>query len=528
MDRADLVLIGAESEENLAVRYLAAAAVRAGYRTVMVPLDTQAPLEIAVTRSLALNPRVIGLSMTFQAGMTRFLDLASALRAAGFAGHLTAGGQFATVAALRLLELSPELDSVVRGDGEETLVELLDRLTANRGLEDVLGVSVRSRDDSPKIVENPPRPALPDLDLLPWPLRAPPFLRQAGVPLAAMLGSRGCLQGCTYCSIQTYGRHRPGPRHRMRTLPAVVEEMADLYHRHDVRVFIFHDDNFLCPTASASLDRAVTLAALLRRAGLDGVSLVIKIRPDVVTEDVVWALKDAGVVRAYVGIESGNAHGLKVLGRGMSVDACHRALDAFAQIGVFACYNLLSFHPEATLDEVREDVAFARSHPEALFNLGRAEIYAGTPLERRLRRERRLSGPEFAPFYSIRDRRVELASRLVTLVFRRRAFELDGVLNLASSLGYEPAVIRRAWPEAEVGDLESAVTDFERTLVLDTAKVVESICALAADEAISREALVAAGSDLAWDVSRRDLALRDRLRVLEARVRALAGEGVMA
>ncbi len=406
MNRADLVLIGAESEENLAVRYLAAAVVQAGYRTAMVPLETRSPVDVTVARALAHDPRMIGLSMTFQAGMTRFLDLAAALRAAGFAGHLTAGGQFATVAARRLLELSPALDSVVRGDGEETLVELMHRLAANRGVDDLLGISVRVRGavrggdacdggasaETAAILENPPRPALADLDRLPWPLRARPFLRQAGVPLAAMLGSRGCLQGCVYCSIQTYGRHRPGSRHRMRALPAVVEEMADLYHRHDVRVFIFHDDNFLCPTVDASLDRAATLAVLLKRAGLDRASLVIKIRPDVVTDEVVAALKDAGVVRAYVGIESGNARGLKSLGRGMSVDACHRALDAFARGGLFACYNMLSFHPETTLEEVREDMGFVRAHPEALFNIGRVEIYTGTPVERRLRRERRLIG----------------------------------------------------------------------------------------------------------------------------------------
>ncbi len=517
-----VVLVGAESEENLALRYLGAAVAAAGRPVHLTRFDADDPPEAVAGRALALKPVLLGLSLAFQAHAPRFLALAARLREEGYTGHLTVGGQFATVAARRLLELSPALDSVVRGEGEETLVELAAALENGCDLSEIPGITFRNG----TTVETPPRPAREDLDRLSLPLRTPPFTRQAGLPVASMLGSRGCLQGCTYCSIQTFGRQRPGSRRRERNVEAMADEMATLYREHGVRIFIFHDDNFLRPTVEASRERAEAFRDAVLGRGLDRAAVVIKIRPDIVTQPVIAPLREAGLVRAYVGIESGNPHGLKVLGRGQSVAAGHAALRVFEDLGVFACYNMLSFHPETRLEEVREDVAFARAHPTVPFNVGRVEIYTGTPLDRWLRRQRRLFGPELAPVYRIADPRAELASRIVGVVFHRRAYHIHGLLNGASSLGYEPAAMGRARPDLKLDELSRDVGRFEVRLHADTCGLLERACRIAAANPRG-ERLRAEVSELAWETARRDADLEGEMAALRARLkrsRSPAGE----
>jgi hypothetical protein len=206
-----------------------------------------------------------------------------------------------------------------------------------------------------------------------------------------------------------------------------------------------------------------------------------------------------------------------VLGRGQDVATCHRALRVFEELGVFACYNMLSFHPETRLQEVLEDLAFARAHPTVPFNVGRVEIYAGTPLDRWLRRRNRLFGPELAPAYRITDPRAELASRIVGVVFHRRAYHIHGLLNAASSLGYEPAAVARARPDLDLQDLRRDVERYEVRLHDDTCALLERACGIAAEDPRGAR-LRARVSELAWDTARRDAALETELAALRTRL----------
>lgn len=515
---ADVALVGAESEENLALRYLASSLIGSGRRVRLVPLRGPSDAEAAAKTVLDIRAGLVGLSMTFQAGLPGFLDLVNCLGREGYPGHLCAGGQFATVSTRRLLELSPRLDSVARGEGERTIVELARAVRTGTSLGSIAGLTWRDRRTG-SLHENPARPAEVDLDMLPRPIRTPPFTRQAGLPIASMLGSRGCVQGCTYCSIQTFGRQRPGPRQRFRSVPDVVDEMAALYWGQGVRIFIFHDDNFLCADIPGSLDRAEALRREISRRGLDHASLVIKIRPDIVTRELVGLLRSAGLVRAYVGIESGNPRGLKILGRGHTVETNHRALRAFEECRVFACYNLLTFHPETTLEDIQADVAFARHHPRSTFNVGRVEVYAGTPLERWLRRKHRLYGPEFSPRYRITDPRAELASRILAVTFERRAFHLEGLLNAAASFAYEACARRRVSPSPDADALQAEVEIITEAVNRDTCDRLMEMVAMA-DTDVDQERFRERVSDLAWTVSQTDGELEARIRGVRARMQA--------
>ena len=111
-------------------------------------------------------PVLIGFSIVFQWALDAFGELAASLRKAGVTAHFTCGGHYPSLCPERILRQIPQLDSVVRFEGEETLTELLDALLSPERWSSILGLAFR-RDGN--VILSPPRPLIENLDALPWP-----------------------------------------------------------------------------------------------------------------------------------------------------------------------------------------------------------------------------------------------------------------------------------------------------------------------------------------------------------------------
>ena len=174
----DALLVGAEELENLATRYLAAVLRQHRYSVQLAAFSTAAEMDAVLWQARVTRPRLIGLSVIFQYRAPEFLALAAKLRRALPKAHVTMGGHFPTFAASELLRDFPALDSVVRGEGESTLLELVQKLDSPAAWGSILGLSFRRAGE---IVDNPPRPLIADLDALPFPARDTPPQRHLGV-----------------------------------------------------------------------------------------------------------------------------------------------------------------------------------------------------------------------------------------------------------------------------------------------------------------------------------------------------------
>jgi radical SAM superfamily enzyme YgiQ (UPF0313 family) len=117
----NVALVGAELEENLAIRYIASSLEACGHNADIVPFNSEQDMDFAVGRTLAFEPQVIGLSMIFTARGREFCQLARHIREAGFSGHVIAGGPFASFNCKFLVTEFPDLDSVALGEGEELM-----------------------------------------------------------------------------------------------------------------------------------------------------------------------------------------------------------------------------------------------------------------------------------------------------------------------------------------------------------------------------------------------------------------------
>ncbi len=156
------------------------------------------------------------------------------------------GGQHFSALARESMETYPEIDVIVHGEGEQTLVELVKVLEEGRSLSHVSGITYR-HDGTVK--HNPPRTLIENLDDLPFPgyhfvedvASNYHFTMMAGpnVSYALVEGSRGCPHRCTFC---TQWRHWGG-MFRAKSARRIAEEMEFCYRNYGSRFIWLTDDN---------------------------------------------------------------------------------------------------------------------------------------------------------------------------------------------------------------------------------------------------------------------------------------------
>lgn len=441
-----VLFIASEDEENLSVRYPAAALVQAGHKIEIAPFSNREDEDRVLKQVKRFSPDTIALSMAFQSRALPFFDLVRAIRKAGVVSHITAGGHFPTFEYRKILELKIGINSVVRFEGEQALVELAEFMEGKREIKDVhnLVFWVGS-----KIFENPLIDHFPDLDALPFPLRNDKPQVRLGENFATLVSSRGCWHAaCAYCCIGAFHKQKHGPRYALRSIENIATEIAWLYHRQGVRLFQFHDDNFLLEKEDENMKRLDGLMAALEKEKVDYAStaFLIKARPDSITEAITFRLRKLGVVGVFLGVENASETGLMELIRGSEVKDIDRAFTLLAKQKIVLTYNLLMFHPDATLDEINANLVFIKNHPVYPFDFGRAEIVAGSPLERRVIKDGLIRGNWPNWDYRIKDPAVEQMFRINLATFRQKDSGYGKLAHSLTALAYHAHVIWRLHP----------------------------------------------------------------------------------
>jgi anaerobic magnesium-protoporphyrin IX monomethyl ester cyclase len=506
-----ILLAGPDYEENLSLRYLSSSLQSAGHETVLAAFNSSSDIP-AIARS-AEESAIIGLSMCFQSRAEEFLHLAQLIKSRDPKKLVVMGGHYASCAAEPLLINHPEIDIIVIHEGEKTLVEIANSIPPlGEHLHHLPGIAYR---DGHAVRFTAVRPMLEDLDALPFPDRRGPIHLIAGVPTSFLLGSRGCYGSCAYCCITTLHRMVPGKRFRQRNPERIADEMADLYNRNGIRQFIFHDDNFLVPSENSNQARLSELEKELRHRGVKDFALVIKCRPADAKEEILRRLKELGLVRIFFGIESSTARGLSTLERNQGVEDSERALNACAKLDISAQFTLMIFNPDATPDTLRSDTAFMRRFSSNPLNFCRAEIYAGTPLEKRMTDLGRAKGDYLAKEYSLSDPIADRACTISLDLFNSRCWRNDSLMQNAIGIDHMASVIKRFNKGSHQMALCRRVADWLKRVNLDTidlleevieisrsaegkadARIDNAILEIRAREAKSRQRLLSEGIDL--------------------------------
>lgn len=425
-----VVLVGPELEENLSLRYLHGALAAEGHEVTLVQFDFPRDVERAAREIVAARPDLAGFSMVFTRRAEEYAALIARTRELGCRALTVAGGHFAAFHPEQLLGDLPALDVVAIGEGERILCQIA------RDASDLSSIPGLVYREGSELRRTPPAAPPEDLDELPWPTHRRPFDRYMGLPIVNMLGSRGCTHGCGFCSIAAWHKLCGGSRYRVRSPANIAGEMGCLY-REGVRVFNFHDDNFLGRDPAANLARYRALRDALAAQGVGKFAFQIKARPDSIDPELFALLRSMGLFRVFLGIEAGTETSLKNLGRGQRLGDNVRALEILNGLDLHVAFNLLVLNPESTFEDLEGNVAFLRAHLDNPMNFCRTEIYQGTPLERRLRKQDRLLGDYWGLDYAIADERAQRAFDLFRDAFHQRNFGAHPLHYLSGQVDYE-------------------------------------------------------------------------------------------
>lgn len=280
------------------------------------------------------------------------------------------GGVHPTVLPEEVLA-NPAVDLVVRGEGEETIREI----AAGRPVERIDGVSYR-RDG--RVVHNPDRKLIPDLDSLPLPaydlLPMGRYHPAAGAakrtPATSVLATRGCPGRCTFCYRQF------GPRLRVRAGRRVAEEVKLLQDRYGFKEICFYDDTF---TAVKPEVRAFCRA--IHELGVD-LTWSCFSRIDTFDQETFRRMKAAGCHQVMYGVESGDPQILKNINKRVDGSRVEGVIRATKKIGIEVRAAFMLGNPGETEATLEENIRYAvRLDPDlALFNI--TTPYPGTEMFR--------------------------------------------------------------------------------------------------------------------------------------------------
>jgi anaerobic magnesium-protoporphyrin IX monomethyl ester cyclase len=353
MEKHPVVFIAYKDYDNLGIGYMASILSEAGYKSTLLDFR-KSKMEIR-DRIRAIDPAVVGFSIIFHEHINLFRDLIIYLRKEGIVCHFTAGGHYASLRYEELFTLIPQLDSIVRFEGEYTFLDLVKCLTNGADWEKIQGMAFRTKK---KVTSNPLRPLEKDLDNFPFPLRLPLKEYAIGKKYATIIAGRGCIYSCSFCNTRKFYSLPPGPVKRIRRPEMVVREMEYLYKQKDCSIFLFQDDDFpVNPKYNGDWVRR--FCNELERVSLSkNIMWKINCRPDEVNMETFSLMKKNGLFHTFLGIEDGTDIGLKRFNKHLTVEESIKGINILRKLNIGFDYGFILFHPFTTYDSLDENLNF--------------------------------------------------------------------------------------------------------------------------------------------------------------------------
>ncbi len=337
----------------LGIFYLASNLRENGYEVMVCDAEAEKlPAEDILDRLEQFAPRFVGISSTTVA-FHRALEIAEGIKSAFPDLSIILGGPHITSNCDHAMSF-PAFDVGVLGEGEITLLELLNALSANSPVEHIPGIAYRT---DGKVVRTGRREFISDLDTLPLPAYdlvkdmgkyAPPPSNYRTLPVMNVITSRGCPNECTFCDRNIFGR-----KYRERSADNVFTELKHLYETYGIREFAFVDDTFLI-----NKERVRELFDLIRREGLF-FPWTCMARINNVTYEFLKYLKENGCWSIAFGIESGDEQVLKVIRKNITPERVKEVIDWCFDLGIETKGFFIIGHPTETIETIDKTITLA-------------------------------------------------------------------------------------------------------------------------------------------------------------------------
>ena len=314
-------------------------------------------------RIRAYGPDVVG-TAAYTSSIYAAIDVLKVAKEVNQSCLTLLGGIHPTFCWEEILEKSPEVDFVIRGEGERTTADLLLHHFSGNAVDRVSGSAFRT-DGRPKATRS--RPQIRDLDSLPtawdlidWPKYS--FKTKKDSVLAVVSSSRGCTQKCTFCSQRLFWKEK----WRGRKPERFVEEILMLKRDFGVNVVMIADE-----TPTYDRERWERILDLLI-AAKSGVEILLETRVDDILrdKDIMPNYREAGIIHVYVGVESARQSTLDRFQKNISLEGSKTAIDLINQQDIISETSFVLGMPDETPETIEETIKLAKYYnPDLAFFL---------------------------------------------------------------------------------------------------------------------------------------------------------------
>ncbi|MFC1699072.1 radical SAM protein [Candidatus Omnitrophota bacterium] len=276
---------------------------------------------------------------------------------------IVAGGVHATIFAHEVLARG--VDIAVRGEGEQTALELADYFKKRKQLKDILGISYWQRG---AIIDNPPRGAIEQLDRLPFPERKlfniSDYLHDDSDlwRFGNIISSRGCVGKCSFCSREVFGK-----KYIFRSADNIIQEMKSLHQEYGITNFSFLDSVF-----TANRNRTLEFCRKVKHELNFTAKWVCITRIDCISPDLLPLMAAAGCRMINYGVESANPNTLTKLNKGVTIEEIKQRISQTRAAGIDCSINFMWGYPWETEQQLDNTISLMHELSEEV-----AEIMPG-------------------------------------------------------------------------------------------------------------------------------------------------------
>lgn len=280
------------------------------------------------------------------------------------------GGPHASFMDREILSETPNVDVVVRGEGEQTLREIAYALEGKMEMQEIAGISARRNGE---IFQTPNRPPIDDLEHLPrpsykhFPLEK---YRVFGRKIIPIMTSRGCPFQCSFCvTSRIFGKNV-----RMRSPKNVVDELEWLKVEFEAEAYSFFDDTF-----TLDMNRAQKICEEMTRRKIN-LPWDCQTRADRISRELLISMKKAYCEVITMGVESASPIVLKLIGKGISPEQNRKAIEMIKEVGISVVISLIIGYPGEKMEDIQRTLDFVyKAKPDDVY-VCIATPYPGTKL----------------------------------------------------------------------------------------------------------------------------------------------------
>ena len=331
-------------EIPLGVAYIASSLLNAGHEVIVIDFEVEHfSKNVLDLHMKKFKPQVIGLSFR-TASYRSAVEAALTIKSIDPEVLLICGGQHSTAFSEDVFK-ETGCDIVVRGEAEETVVDLMSVLDRGEDLSSVAGISYKNEGS---IYRNKDRELTKDINKIRFPeWNLLPIQKYS---IHSIITSRGCPFSCIYCDKSVSTRQV-----RCRSAENVYEEIIKLRKCYGDKLIYFVDDYFF-----QNRKMNEELFNLIKPLGL---KWQCQSRADAINKELVTKAKDAGCETIIFGLETGDQDELKFIRKKSTLEQARNSVVLAKEAGIYVRANFMLGFPISTKKTITNTVRFARSLP---------------------------------------------------------------------------------------------------------------------------------------------------------------------